>query len=152
MSLRAHLRNIVTLGRRPTPRGAVAEWSISLLLVLFSSSTLVQAYVIPTGSMEGSLLIGDHLLVDRMAYGDPGLIGKALLPYRDVQRGDIIVFPAPLDPGQRLVKRVIGLPGDRIHLTNKQVIRNGQALVEPFTQHIRSWPDTYRDNFPQSPP
>jgi len=112
----------------------------------------VQAYVIPTGSMEANLLIGDHLLVDRMAYSNPGRIGKALLPYRDIQRGDIIVFPNPLGPGQTYVKRVIGIPGDRIHLENRQVVRNGQRLIEPYTQHIRSWPDTYRDNFPKSPP
>jgi signal peptidase I len=152
MRIREHIRNVVTLGRQSSPRGAAAEWTISLLLVLFSSSTLVQAYVIPTGSMEGNLLIGDHLLVDRMAYSDPGAAGKALLPYREVRRGDIIVFPYPLDRSQTYVKRVIGLPGDRIHLKNRQVIRNGERLVEPYTQHIRTSPDEYRDNFPQAPP
>src|SRR5436853_4700086 len=105
MRVSEQIRNILTLGRGTSPRGAIAEWTISLLLVLFSSSTLVQAYVIPTGSMEGNLLIGDHLLVDRMAYGDPGLFGKALLPYREVRHGDIIVFPYPLDPSQTYVKR-----------------------------------------------
>ena len=131
------------------PRGSVAEWTITLALFFFGTSTLVQAYVIPTGSMEGNLLIGDHVLVDRLAYSDPGLFGRALLPYREIRRGDIIVFPYPLDPSQAYVKRVIGVPGDRIHMEDGQVIRNGKRLVEPYTQHIARGMDRYRDNFPR---
>ena len=112
----------------------------------------MQAFVIPTGSMEGTILIGDHMLVDRLAYSDSGVFGRALLPYREIQRGDIIVFPFPLDPAQSYVKRVIGIPGDRIHMEDGQVIRNGRRLIEPYTQQIGRWPDRYRDNFPQSPP
>jgi signal peptidase I len=146
------LRNCFRFGRQPGPRGFVAEWTITILLLFFGTNTLVQAYVIPTGSMEGNLLIGDHLLVDKVAYADPGAFGKELLPYREVRRGDIIVFRYPLDPRIPYVKRVIGLPGDRIHLENQQVIRNGRRLTEPYTQHIGAWPDRYRDNFPQAPP
>jgi signal peptidase I len=146
------IRDIFLVGRGPGTRGTVAEWAITLLLVLFGTSTLVQAYVIPTGSMEGSLLIGDHLLVDKVAYADPGILGKRLLPYREVRRGDIVVFPYPLDPAQTYVKRVVGIPGDRIHLDRGQVVRNGVRLMEPYTQHTGRWPDYYRDNFPQSPP
>ena len=113
MKIRDHFRNVITGGRQPGPRGTVAEWTITLALFFFGTSTLVQAYVIPTGSMEGTILIGDHVLVDRLAYSDPGLFGKALLPYREIQRGDIIVFPYPIDPSQAYVKRVIGIPGDR---------------------------------------
>ena len=152
MNLREHFRQILSSGRRPGPRGFVSEWTISIALVLFGSSTLVQAYVIPTGSMESTLLVGDHLFVDRLAYSDPGVLGQALLPYREIQRGDLIVFPFPLDPSQTYVKRVIGLPGDRIHMENRQVIRNGHRLIEPYTQHIASYPDRYRDSSPQSPP
>jgi signal peptidase I len=144
------IRNVFTIGRRPGPRGFVAEWTVTILIFLFATSTLVQAYVIPTGSMEGSLLVGDHVLVDKVAYADPGTLGKGLLPYREVRRGDIIVFRYPLDPQARYVKRVIGIPGDRIHLENQQVIRNGQRLIEPYTRHIARWPDRYRDNFPQA--
>src|SRR6266481_1283282 len=136
LSLTEHIHNVFTNGRRPGKRGVVAEWTITLLLVFFGTNTLVQAYVIPTGSMEGSLRIGDHLLVDRVAYADPGLLGKRLLPYREPQRGDILVFPYPLDPAQAYVKRVVGIPGDRIHMEKRQVVRNGQRLVEPYTQHI----------------
>jgi signal peptidase I len=152
MKLIEHIRNVFTTGRRPGPRGFVAEWTITLLLVFFGTTTLVQAYVIPTGSMEGNLLIGDHMLVDRLAYSDPGILGGGLLPYRSIQHGDIIAFRYPLDPSQAYVKRVIGIPGDRIRLENRQVIRNGRRLVEPYTQHIALGSDRYRDNFPQSPP
>ena len=152
MRLSQHIRNVFTIGRGPGPRGFIAEWTITLLLVFFGTTTLVQAYVIPTGSMERNLLIGDHMLVDRVAYSAPGIIGKSLLPYREIRRGDIIAFRYPLDTTQAYVKRVIGLPGDRIHLENQQVVCNGQRLIEPYTQHIPRWPDRYRDNFPQSPP
>ena len=149
------LGNVITHGRRPGPRGVVAEWTITLIILFFATTTLVQAYVIPTASMESTILIGDHVLVDKLAYADPGAagaIGKALLPYRDVRRGDMIVFRYPVDGKTAYVKRVIGLPGDRIHLENGRVVRNGQRLIEPYTQHIAAWPDTYRDNFPLSPP
>lgn len=146
------LRSVITEGRRPGPRSVLVEWTITLAILFFATTTLVQAYVIPTGSMESTIMIGDHVLVDKLAYSDPGAIGKTLLPYRDVRRGDIIVFRYPIDGKTPYVKRVIGLPGDRIHMENQRVVRNGVRLVEPYTQHIGAWPDTYRDNFPQSPP
>ena len=102
--------------------------------------------------MEGNLLVGDHLLVNKVAFAEPGILGKALLPYRDVRRGDIIVFRYPLNPREAYVKRVIGIPGDRIYMENQQVIRNGRRLIEPYTQHIARWIDRYRDNFPQAAP
>jgi len=138
-------------GRRPARRNWVTEWAGTLLILLFATTSLVQAYVIPTGSMEGNLLVGDHMLVDRAAYADPGTLGRAILPCRDVERGDIIAFLYPEDTRETYVKRVIGLPGDRIRLERGQVIRNGRRLVEPYTQHIASWPDAYRDDFPLSP-
>jgi signal peptidase I len=139
-----------TAGREKQRRSSVTEWAGTILIYLFATTTLVQAYVIPSGSMEGNLLIGDHVLVDRTAYADPGTLGHHIMPYRDVQRGDIIVFSYPEDTRVTYVKRVIGLPGDRIHMENGQVIRNGHRLVEPYTQHIATYPDHYRDNFPQS--
>src|ERR1700683_1136721 len=146
------LRNVVTHGRKPGPRGVVAEWTITLAILFFATTTLVQAYVIPTGSMESTILIGDHVLVDKLSYADPGPIGKGLLPYRDVRRGDIIVFRYPVDGKTPYVKRAIGMPGDRIHLSNREVVRNGQRLIEPYTHHSAAGPYFYRDNFPQSPP
>jgi signal peptidase I len=79
------------------PRGVIAEWTVTILLLLFGTTTLVQAFVIPTGSMEDTLLIGDHLLVDKLAYAPGGPISKYILPYEEVKRGDIIVFRYPVD-------------------------------------------------------
>jgi len=133
------------------PRGAIAEWTVTILLLLFGTTTLVQAFVIPTGSMEDNLLIGDHLLVDKLAYAPQGVVSKYLLPYTPVKRGDIIVFRYPVDIRQTFVKRVIGIPGDRIHLNNKQVYLNGKPLNEPYRFNKTSYIDSYRDNFPTDP-
>ncbi len=133
------------------PRGAIAEWTVTILLLLFGTTTLVQAFVIPTGSMEDTLLIGDHLLVDKLAYAPPGPLSKHLLPYSEVKRGDIIVFRYPVDINQTFVKRVIGVPGDRIRVENKQVYLNGKKLVEPYKYHKTEYIDSYRDNFPGEP-
>lgn len=132
-------------------RGAIAEWTVTILLLLFGTTTLVQAFVIPTGSMEDTLLIGDHLLVDKLAYAPPGPISKYLLPYQDVKRGDIIVFRYPIDISQTFVKRVIGVPGDRIRIVNKRVYLNGKPLKEPYAYHKTDYIDYYRDNFPSEP-
>ena len=95
------------------PRSTLAEWTITNLLLLFLTTTLVQAYVIPTGSMEDTLLIGDHLLVDKLSFAPAGPVSKYILPYTDVMRGDIIVFRYPVDISQTFVKRCIGVPGDQ---------------------------------------
>jgi signal peptidase I len=133
------------------PRSTLAEWTVTIILLLFGVTTLVQAYVIPTGSMEDTLLIGDHLLVDKLAYAPEGRVSKYLLPYQPVKRGDIIVFRYPVDVSQTYVKRVVGIPGDRIRLENKQVIRNGERIVEPYVYHKMDYVDSYRDNFPSEP-
>ncbi len=133
------------------PRSTIAEWTITILLLLFLTTTLVQAYVIPTGSMEDTLLIGDHLLVDKLAFAPYGPVSKYLLPYTDVKRGDIIVFRYPVDISQTFVKRCIGVPGDRIRLINKQVYLNGVRLDEPYSYHKSDYIDSYRDNFPGEP-
>ncbi len=138
-------------GRSTGQRSSVTEWAVTLLIYLFATTTLVQAYVVPSASMEGSLLTGDHILVDRVASADPGPLGRHILPYREIQRGDIVAFLYPEDIRQTYVKRVIGLPGDRIRLENGQVIRNGHRLIEPYTQHIAAYPDRYRDDFPIAP-
>ena len=95
-------------------RGVIAEWTVTIILLLFGTTTLVQAFVIPTGSMEDTLLVGDHLLVDKLAFAPAGPVSKYLLPYSDVKRGDIIVFRYPMDIKQTFVKRCMGVPGDRI--------------------------------------
>ena len=132
-------------------RGTIAEWTLSILLYLFCTTTLVQAFVIPTGSMEDSLLIGDHLLVDKLTYAPAGPIGKYLLPYQDVERGDIVVFYYPIDPTQHFVKRVVGVPGDRLRIANKELWVNGKKADEPYVVHKSDYIDAYRDNFPSPP-
>jgi len=134
----------------PIARNTIAEWAVTAVLLLFGTTTALQAFVIPTGSMEGTLLVGDHLFVDKVIYAPPDAFSKHLLPYRDVQRGDVIVFRYPLDLQKNLVKRAIGVPGDRIHLENKRLVLNGKPMDEPYTSHLPGF-DPYRDNFPASP-
>jgi signal peptidase I len=132
------------------PRGFIAEWSVTFILLLFGTTTLAQAFVIPSGSMEDTLLVGDHLLVDKLAYAPHDSATASVLPYSDVRRGDIIVFRYPVDISQTFVKRVIGLPGDHIHLENRRVFLNGHALDEPYVVFKRP-PVSYADNFPTAP-
>ena len=133
------------------PRGVVAEWTVTILLLLFGTTTLVQAFVIPTGSMEDSLLIGDHLLVDKLAYAPEGAISKYLLPYQDVERGDIAVFRYPIDLQQTFVKRIVGVPGDRLRIVDKLLWVNGKRADEPYVVFKSDYIDAYRDNFPSVP-
>ena len=133
-------------------RGSIAEWTVTIVLLLFATTTLVQAFVIPSASMVATLLIGDHVLVDKLVYAPPGPLSGHVLPYRDVRRGDIIVFRYPLDIKEDYVKRAIGVPGDRIHFANQQLILNGRLVSEPYTVHSAVYPDLYRDNFPAAPP
>ncbi len=137
--------------KEETPRNTIAEWTVTILLLLFGTTTLVQAFVIPTGSMEDTLLIGDHLLVDKLAYAPPGPISRYFLPYSEVKRGDIIVFRWPSDLKFTFVKRVMGVPGDRIRVENKQVFLNGKPLTEPYKYHKTEYFDSYRDTFPSEP-
>jgi signal peptidase I len=132
-------------------RGFIAEWTVTIILLLFGTTSLVQAFVIPTGSMEDTLLIGDHLLVDKLAYAPGGPVSKYVLPYRDVKRGDVIVFRYPVDIKQTFVKRAIGVPGDHIRLVNKKLVLNGHPVDEPYVYHKTEYIDSYRDNFPGDP-
>jgi signal peptidase I len=136
---------------REVHRGFVAEWAVTIILLLFATTTLVQAFVIPSASMENTLLIGDHVLVDKLTFAPAGTVSQHLLPYRDVRRGDIIVFRYPLNIKEDYVKRAIGVPGDHIRLVNKQLMLNGHLVNEPYVIHRTSYLDSYRDNFPVSP-
>ena len=132
-------------------RDFIHEWSLNILILLFGTTTLVQAFIVPTGSMESTVLIGDHLLVDKLSYAPTDPITKHLLPYTEPKRGDVIVFRYPMDIRQNFVKRVIGVPGDHIHIVDKVVYVNGKPLTEPYTQHIDPRVEPYRDNFPSQP-
>ena len=121
----------------------------TVVIAVFIITFVVQAFQIPSESMENTLLIGDYLLVDKLRYGDQDSFRHQIMPYRRVQRGDIIVFKYPVDPRQHFVKRVIAVPGDRLRLVNRRVYINGHALAEPYARHIGTFRIPYRDDFPQ---
>jgi signal peptidase I len=118
-----------------------------VIFSIFVITFIVQAFQIPSGSMENTLLVGDFLLVDKLHFAVNGG-GPHLLPYGTIKRGDIVVFYFPVEPSQFLVKRVIGMPGDHIRLRNKEVYVNGEPLQEGYAIHQQRMPDGYRDNFP----
>jgi signal peptidase I len=137
--------------RDRTPWNLLAHFQFSLLaltIALFIITFVVQAFRIPSGSMEDTLLVGDYLLVDKTRFAPSGAWSHAL-PYRPIRRGDIIVFRYPVDPAQHFVKRVIGLPGDRIRLWHSRVDIDGQVLSEPYVVFKEHFPDEFRDNFPR---
>jgi signal peptidase I len=121
---------------------------VTILLALFGTTFIVQAFKIPSESMEPTLLVGDHLLVNKFLFEGDGAWYDKLLPYRPVRRGDVIVFKFPYDNHPHYVKRVIGLPGDRIRIVRQQVYVNGRRLVEPYVVHDPSTDDPFADNFP----
>jgi signal peptidase I len=133
----------------------IAETAV---FVFFVMTFIVQAFQIPTGSMEPTLLVGDFLLVNKFVYdnGTPA-IDRALLPRREIKRDDIIVFKYPNELAKDYVKRVIGLPGEKLEIRNKQVYINDQPLSEPYKVHsdtqvyakngYYNYEDTIRDNF-----
>ena len=108
---------------------------VTVLLALFGTSFVVQAFKIPSPSMERTLLVGDHLLVNKFVFGGRGAWYEKVLPYRKLERGDIIVFKYPYADHQHFVKRVIGLPGDHLKIVEQQVFINGKALLEPYVVH-----------------
>jgi len=137
------------------PKETTVEFLASLAAVLvtglFIITFVVQAFEIPSSSMENTLLIGDHVFVNRVQFAPKTSWVGPLFPYRDPQRGEIVVFlhPDPQYAGTYVVKRIIGVPGDKIHLRNGVVYRNGVALDEPYILHDRdNASDFYRNNFP----
>lgn len=119
----------------------MGEWVRSLLLalVLFLviRTFIVEAFRIPTGSMEETLLVGDFLLVNKLIYGVriPGTEHR-ILQLREPAIGDVIVFRPPHEPGENYVKRLVGLPGDTLRMQDKVLYRNGQPVDEPYTRHV----------------
>src|SRR6185503_17300486 len=132
-------------------RNFVHEWSLNILILLFGTTTLVQAFIVPTPSMDTTVMVGDHLLVDKLSYAPAGSFTRYLLPYTDPKRGDIIVFRYPMDISHNYVKRVMGVPGDHIKVVDKVVYLNGKALTEPYAQHVSPPLEPSRDNFPSEP-
>jgi signal peptidase I len=138
----------------PRPRKSfdppVAEAASSLLrtvvVALFLLTFVLQPFLIPSESMERTLLVGDFLLFNKQVYGPEGGLSRWLMPYHAVQRGDIVAFHHPDPP--LLVKRVVGVPGDRLRIEDGRVLVNGQPLVEPYVAFEPAAPNPFRDNFP----
>jgi signal peptidase I len=137
----AHLRL-----QLPTIPEALASLLRTVVVALFLLTFVLQPLLIPSESMEHTLLVGDFLLFDKQVYAPTGKLTHWLLPYRDVERGDIIVFHHTQPP--LLVKRVIGIPGDRLHIEDGRVLVNGVALEEPYAAYEPAPPNPFRDNFP----
>lgn len=138
------------------PRETTVEFLASLAAVLvtglFIITFVVQAFEIPSSSMENTLLIGDHVFVNRVQFSPPTKWLGPILPYGQIHRGDVVVFLHPAEPGLYVVKRIIGIPGDRIHLEDGVVYRNGEKLAEPYLIHSLGDFSPYRDNFPAVSP
>ena len=132
-------------------RDFITEWALNILILLFGTTTLVQAFIVPTPSMDKTVMVGDHLLVDKLSYAPSDGFSKHLLPYTEPKRGDIIVFRYPMDISQNYVKRCMGVPGDHIKVVDKDLYLNGKKLVEPYVQHVFPGIESYRDNFPSEP-
>src|SRR5689334_2508829 len=129
----------------------MASLAVVLVTGLFIITFCLQAFEIPSSSMENTLLIGDHVFVDRVTPA-PKTKWFPIIPYREVHRNDIVVFLSPSTPGLFVVKRVIGIPGDRFHLKDAKLFRNGEPVNEPYV--IRKIGDyqAYRDDFPSVSP
>lgn len=126
---------------------SVQSLATTVVIAVFVITFLVQAFQIPSESMENTLLIGDYLLVDKVRFGQGGVWGT-VLPYSDIRRGDIIVFRYPVHPTQHFVKRVVALPGDRVRLVNRRVLVNGRPADEEYAVYKGLARDQYRDDFP----
>ena len=132
--------------RKSTVREYFESIVTAVILALFIRTFVVQAFKIPTGSMENNLLIGDHLLVNKFVFGPTASrIEHALLPMGTIKRGDILVFKYPVQPDRDFIKRVIGLPGDTIEMRRKKIYINGKLLDEPYVHFMYPLPDDAPD-------
>ena len=132
----------------PTVPEALARLLLLLVVALCLNAFVLQPYLIPSGSMERTLLVGDFLLVNKQVYAPADRWSRWLMPYREVERGDIVIFHHSLNP--YLVKRVIGLPGDRLRIADGRVSVNGALLDEPYAAFESANRNPQRDDFPAS--
>jgi signal peptidase I len=133
----------------PSVPEAFASFLRTVVVALFLLTFLLQPFLIPSESMEHTLLVGDFLLVNKQIFapaGSQNAPSRWMMPCREVQRGDIVVFHH-LDPPY-LVKRVVGVPGDRIRIEDGKVSVNGMSLDEPYAAYEPAAPNPFRDNFP----
>ncbi|MGE5188723.1 MAG: signal peptidase I [Gemmatimonadota bacterium] len=140
-------------GRKGRVREYVEAFIVALLIALVVRTLVIQAFKIPSGSMENTLLVGDHIFVNKFIYGYhiPFTNGR-VLEFRSPRRGDIIVFEFPEDPKKDFIKRVVGVPGDTVEIRHKKVFVNGVPLKEPYVRYAdgreeEGFPPA-RDNMP----
>jgi signal peptidase I len=131
----------------PTVPEAFASLLQTVVAALFLLTFVLQPYLIPSESMEHTLLVGDFLLVNKQVYASGGLLSRWLLPYRGVKRGDIVVFHHP-QPHPFLIKRVVGIPGDRLRIEDGRVSVNGVFQDEPYAVFEPAAGNQFRDDFP----
>jgi signal peptidase I len=131
----------------PTVPEAFASLLQTVVVALFLLTFMLQPYLIPSESMEHTLLVGDFLLVNKQVYAPAGGLDSWLMPYRDVARGDIVVFHHP-QPHPFLIKRVVGIPGDRLRIEDGRVTVNGVPLDEPYAAFEPTASNPFRDEFP----
>jgi signal peptidase I len=123
--------------RKSTAREYFESIVVAVILALFIRTFGVQAFKIPTGSMEPNLLVGDHLLVNKFVFAPVASdIERSILAMRPIRRGDVVVFKYPEEPERDFIKRVVGLPGDTVELRNRQVFINGTAIHEPYAHYL----------------
>ena len=133
----AQVKTAAPAYRKSTAREYFESIVIAVILALFIRTFVVQAFKIPTGSMENNLLIGDHLLVNKFVFSPSASAAeRAVMPERAIHRGDIVVFKYPDEPERDFIKRVIGLPGETLELRNKKVYVDGRALDEPYVHFL----------------
>ena len=124
--------------KKSTAREYFESIIIAVILALFIRTFVVQAFKIPTGSMENNLLIGDHLLVNKFVLGPTASrLERALMPIGTITRGDIVVFKYPEDPERDYIKRVIGLPGETVEVRAKKVYIDGKGIDEPYVHFLQ---------------
>jgi signal peptidase I len=132
------------VGARSRVREYLEAVFVAVIFALFARTFLFQAFQVPTSSMEKNILVGDHLIVNKFIFGPHrgGFLSR-LLPYRAVERGDVIVFKFPEDPRRDFIKRTVALPGETVEIRDKVVYLEGKRLVEPRIYHAdeRVWPD-----------
>lgn len=143
--------------KQEKPRETTVEFLASLAGVLvtglFIITFILQAFEIPSASMENTLLIGDHVFVNRVQFAPPSHWIQPIVHYTQIHDNDIVVFLSPAEPDLYVVKRIMGVPGDHIHLQDGAVYRNGKKLDEPYVLNTGFNPyDPYRDNFPNVAP
>jgi signal peptidase I len=126
-----------TTFQKSTAREYFESIVVAVILALFIRTFVVQAFKIPTGSMEPNLLVGDHLLVNKFVFAPTAADAeRGVLPIRDIRRGDVVVFKFPEEPERDFIKRVIGLPGETVELRARQIFINGARVEEPYAHYM----------------